>query len=71
MIDLHYRPTPHRTQGQDLADFPGLARWFEAIATRPATIRAYDKGKAVSSGPTVTEEAKRILFGQNAATIAA
>ncbi|MGV2826618.1 hypothetical protein [Myxosarcina sp. GI1(2024)] len=31
-----------------------------------AVVRAYEKGKGVSSNPTVTEESKRILFGQKA-----
>src|SRR3546814_8194187 len=32
---------PHAKQGQDLNDFPHLQRWFNAIAARPATQRAY------------------------------
>ncbi|AVR97726.1 glutathione S-transferase N-terminal domain-containing protein [Pseudoduganella armeniaca] len=32
---------PHAAHGQALAAFPDLRRWFEAIATRPATRRAY------------------------------
>jgi GST-like protein len=57
---------PHEAQGQRLEDFPHLQRWFEAIRARPATERAYDKGKAISTATTLTEEAKKILFGQTA-----
>jgi GST-like protein len=32
---------PHRGHRQDIDDFPHLLRWFEAIATRPATLRTY------------------------------
>jgi len=56
----------HEAQGQRLEDFPRLQRWFEAIRERPATQRAYEKAKAINTNPTLTEEAKRILFGQTA-----
>ncbi len=61
---------PHERQGMDLDDFPHLKRWFEAIAARPATIRAYDKAKAINTDPVMSEEAKRILFGQTADVVA-
>src|SRR5262249_47599796 len=32
---------PHEAHGQDLDDFPHLKRWFETIAARSATVRAY------------------------------
>jgi GST-like protein len=58
---------PYESQGQKLEDFPHLKRWFEAIRDRPATVRAYEKAKSINTQPTVmTEESKRILFGQTA-----
>jgi GST-like protein len=58
---------PHQRQGQSLEDFPHLKRWFEAIRSRPATVRAYDKAREINTQPVVTEESRRILFGQTAA----
>ena len=59
----------HERQGQDLDDFPHLKRWFDEIAARPATIRAYAKAKEINVQPTVNEETSKILFGQTAATV--
>jgi GST-like protein len=60
---------PHLRQQQNLDDFPHVKRWFEAIAARPATIRAYELAKTVNTQPTVNEDAKKILFGQTAAVL--
>jgi len=60
---------PHEAQGQTLSDFPNVKRWFEAIAERPATVAAYAKGKAINDARTpMSDEAKKVLFGQTAAT---
>ena len=60
---------PYKNQSQDIDTFPHLKRWFETIQNRPATIRAYEKGKEVNSSPGMTEEARKILFGQTAAVV--
>jgi GST-like protein len=61
---------PWKRQQQNLDDFPDLKRWFDAIRERPATLRAYAKGEPYGNRPTVTEEGKKLLFGQTAASIA-
>jgi GSH-dependent disulfide-bond oxidoreductase len=61
---------PHSSHGQDLEDFPHLKRWFETIKARPATIRAYEGvAPTYSTASTMTEEARRILFNQTAASV--
>lgn len=60
---------PHERQGQTLADFPHLQRWFNAIADRPATIAAYDKGNSIQRNREMTEDEKKVLFGQTAAHV--
>ena len=60
---------PHEAQGQKLEDFPYLKRWFEAIRARPATVRAYALAPSISTQTTMSEEAKKILFGQTARTL--
>ena len=56
----------YEAQGQRLEQFPNLKRWFESIRERPATVRAYARAAAVNTRETMTEEAKRVLFGQTA-----
>jgi GST-like protein len=60
---------PHQRQRQDLDDFPNLKRWFHAIADRPATQRAYALGPKYRTQTTMTEEEKKVLFGQTAAVV--
>jgi len=61
---------PHERQGQKLEDFPNLKAWFELVRDRPATRRAYAKGDEIRppEQATMTEEAKKVLFGQTAAS---
>ena len=60
---------PYERQRQKLEDFPHLKRWFESIRQRPATERAYAIAKEINPAPVVSEEAKKVLFGQDARTV--
>jgi GST-like protein len=62
---------PYERQGQKLEDFPHLKRWFEEIKGRPATVRAYALAKEVNPqvGAPMSEEAKKVLFGQTASVV--
>ena len=55
---------PYEQQQQNIDDFPHVKRWFETIKARSAVQRAYAKGEALSTSPTITEESRAILFGQ-------
>jgi GSH-dependent disulfide-bond oxidoreductase len=59
----------HDRQQIDVEEFPEVKRWLAAIRERPATKRAYARGKEFATGPVVTEEARRFLFGQDASTV--
>ncbi len=58
-------------QKQDTADFPHVARWHAAIKARPATTRAYARAKEINpdAAPSVSEESRRILFGQDKSVV--
>jgi GST-like protein len=62
---------PHERQGQKIADFPNVKRWLEAIAGRPAVVRAYALVKDINPGQggVRTAEERAILFGQTAASV--
>lgn len=60
---------PWERQGQRLDDFPNLKRWFDTIAARPGTQRAYEKGQPLHTRPTVNEDSRAVLFGQTAETL--
>ncbi len=61
---------PHERQRQSLDDFPNIKRWFDVIQQRPATVRAYEIAERINpSQPPMSDEAKKVLFGQDASTV--
>jgi len=58
---------PYEAHGQDLAEFPHLERWFESMATRPATLRTYEGVENVyAPKQAISEEERKVLFNQGA-----
>jgi GST-like protein len=50
----------------DLTPFPEVVRWRAAIQARPATQRAYAQGDFNKPPAEMSEETRKILFGQSA-----
>lgn len=55
---------PYEKQQQNLENFPALKAWFNRLQSRPAIIKAYQKGEPYTSTTVMTDIAKKILFGQ-------
>lgn len=61
---------PWEAQAMRLEDFPELSRWFQAVAARAATVRAYARGEGFTARNEIgSEAARRMLFGQGPATV--
>jgi GST-like protein len=55
--------------GQSIDDFPHLGRWLGRIAERPAVQRAMKAATGIKPSAVSSEEARRVLFGQTAASL--
>jgi GST-like protein len=60
---------PPDRYGQNLDDFPNMKRWWTAIQNRPAVRKAYEVGSQYRGMPATDPEARKVLFGQTAATV--
>lgn len=55
---------PYKNAPMDLEPFKQVRRWWQGIRARPATQRAYAIGKQFDRPTELSEEQRRILFGQ-------
>jgi GSH-dependent disulfide-bond oxidoreductase len=58
----------HKAQEVDLARFPNVQRWYDALFTRPAVKRGVDLAKELRA-PALTDAARQALFGQTADSV--
>ena len=59
---------PYKNQGQDIAEFPNLEKWFQRMHDRPAVAKAVKIGEELRSNYNLAtdQEAQKVLFGQRA-----
>lgn len=62
MASFPWLRRPER-QGQDMADFPHVKRWFDAIAARPAVQRGLELLKEHQSSAPIDNKAREMMFG--------
>lgn len=60
---------PHTRLGNDLSGFDNLRPWYEGLKARPAVQRGIDVGKHWKRNERTSEDAKKLLFNQNAETV--
>jgi GSH-dependent disulfide-bond oxidoreductase len=60
----------HKAQQVDLAAFPAVQRWYDALFQRPAVKRGLDLGKELRAAG-LTDQARKALFGQTAQSVRA
>ncbi|NIA27006.1 MAG: thiol:disulfide oxidoreductase [Desulfobulbaceae bacterium] len=60
---------PYRRLGADLDEFENLRRWFDTIKERPAVQRGVDLGKDWQTAPPKSDEARAVMFNQDADTV--
>ena len=59
---------PYKNQGQDIAEFPNLEKWFQRMHDRPAVAKAVKIGEELRANYNLAtdKDAQKVLFGQRA-----
>lgn len=60
--------SPYEKLGQSLDELPGVAAWIERLKARPAVQRGMEAGAELRSDKPLTEEQRKMLYGQTAKT---